>query len=235
MFTTLLESRAARTRRTPGTIVSALLHGAVIAAAVAITMPGAVDATSPPPAGPEIVYRQVEVQPPASNPQRANAPSGIPKAPTNVTAIAPDIPGIVVPPADPIGVAIPFEQLSVGGPVLAIGLPGPVSPTPTAPGGIVDVEMVERIPRILETAPQPRYPSALRESGISGGVVVRFVVDTLGRAELESVQVLETTHPLFADAVRRALAQYRFAPGETGGRKVRTMVQLPFTFRLATS
>jgi hypothetical protein len=32
--------------------------------------------------------------------------------------------------------------------------------------------------------------------------------------------------------VKNALGYYRFSPGEVAGRKVRTMVQVPFTFAL---
>jgi protein TonB len=72
----------------------------------------------------------------------------------------------------------------------------------------------------------------LRESGITGRVTVRFVVDTTGRAEVDGMQVIETSHELFSESVRNALGSFRFSAGEIGGRKVRTLVQLPFTFAL---
>ena len=80
--------------------------------------------------------------------------------------------------------------------------------------------------------PSPQYPSSLRQSGITGQVLVQFVVDTLGRAEMGDVQIVEASHALFADAVRAALARYRFSAGEAAGHRVRTRVQLPFTFSL---
>ena len=49
---------------------------------------------------------------------------------------------------------------------------------------------------------------------------------------MDGVEIIETSHPLFAEAVKNALAFYRFSPGEVAGRKVRTMVQIPFTFSL---
>jgi protein TonB len=79
---------------------------------------------------------------------------------------------------------------------------------------------------------EPRYPSSLRDAGVQGRVVVQFVVDTLGRAEMAELQVVETPHALFVESVRAALSHYRFSPGEAGGRKVRTRVQVPFDFRL---
>ncbi|HET7189424.1 MAG TPA: energy transducer TonB, partial [Gemmatimonadaceae bacterium] len=99
-------------------------------------------------------------------------------------------------------------------------------------GGVVDERLVDRAPRLMGTAVEPKYPASLRAAGIEGRVVVQFVVDTLGRAELADLQVVETPHTLFVDAVRAALARYRFTVGEAAGRKVRTRVQLPFVFTL---
>ena len=67
---------------------------------------------------------------------------------------------------------------------------------------------------------------------MNGRVSLQFVVDTLGHAEMSGLQVVEATDPLFARSVRAMLGRYRFSPGEVGGRKVRTLVQLPFDFTL---
>ena len=56
----------------------------------------------------------------------------------------------------------------------------------------------------------PRYPESLRQAGISGRVVIRFVVDTLGSIDMTSVQVLESTHDVFSSAVREALPRLSF-------------------------
>ena len=85
--------------------------------------------------------------------------------------------------------------------------------------------MVDQVPRMIGSAAPPRYPVVLRESGVPGRVVVRFVVDTMGRAELGDVVIVEATHALFVDTVKNALERYRFTPGAVEGRKVRTMVQ----------
>jgi protein TonB len=101
-----------------------------------------------------------------------------------------------------------------------------------ASGAALDEHLVDRAPRVLGRAIEPRYPAALRDAGVQGRVVVQFVVDTLGRAELDELQVVESAHPQFVESVRAALARYRFSPGEAGGRRVRTRVQLPFDFAL---
>jgi hypothetical protein len=49
---------------------------------------------------------------------------------------------------------------------------------------------------------------------------------------VSELQVIETPHAQFVDAVRAALAHYRFSVGEAGGRRVRTRVQIPFDFTL---
>ena len=78
----------------------------------------------------------------------------------------------------------------------------------------------------------PRYPDALRNAGIQGEVLVQFVVDTLGSAEMSTFKVLRSTHPDFTYAVRSAVASMRFYPAEIGHRKVRQLAQMPFHFCL---
>lgn len=63
-------------------------------------------------------------------------------------------------------------------------------------------------------------------------MVVSFVVDTTGRAEASSIQILRTTNDLFGAAVRTALPNMRFLPAEAGGKKVRQKVQQPFVFTI---
>jgi protein TonB len=61
-------------------------------------------------------------------------------------------------------------------------------------------------------------------------VIARFIVDTLGRVEGSSIAMVESSHALFAEAVRSALLRQRFVPAETGGRRVRQLVLQPFSF-----
>jgi protein TonB len=63
-------------------------------------------------------------------------------------------------------------------------------------------------------------------------VIVSFVVDTAGRADVRSLTILKSTHELFAAAVRAALPGMRFIPAEAGGKKVRQLVLLPFAFTI---
>lgn len=78
----------------------------------------------------------------------------------------------------------------------------------------------------------PVYPALLEKQGIEGTAVVRFVVDTNGRADLATFRLIETNHPLFGAAVRDALPRMKFHPATVGPNKVRQMVELPFGFQI---
>jgi protein TonB len=82
------------------------------------------------------------------------------------------------------------------------------------------------------TSAVPAYPTLLEKQGIEGVAVVRFVVDTTGRADLSTFRVVETNHSLFAAAVRDALPGMKFHPATVGPNKVRQMVELPFGFKI---
>ena len=75
-----------------------------------------------------------------------------------------------------------------------------------------------------------RYPDSLRNARVEGDVLVSFVVDTSGLVVSSSLRVLRSTHGLFTEAVRAAVAHARFIPAEMNGRKVRQLVQQPFFF-----
>ena len=78
----------------------------------------------------------------------------------------------------------------------------------------------------------PRYPDALRSSGVEGEVQAQFVVSEEGKADVSTFKVLKATNDLFASAVRSALPNMRFYPAEVGGKKVAQLVQQSFQFRL---
>jgi len=76
----------------------------------------------------------------------------------------------------------------------------------------------------------PVYPDSLWKAGTSGQAMVEFVVDTVGRIEMNFFSVVSASHPEFGESVRLALARARFAPAMKGGRRVRQIVQLPTHF-----
>jgi TonB family protein len=115
-----------------------------------------------------------------------------------------------------------------------------IGPCPRRPDGVAADEGSDRLatiatvdrPAALLSPPSPRYPEQLRAARVTGRVLARFVVDTTGRVEEESIVIRESNHDLFTKAVRAVLSGLRFAPAEVGSRKARMLVDLPFEFRL---
>lgn len=77
-----------------------------------------------------------------------------------------------------------------------------------------------------------RYPDMLKSANIEGEVLAQFVVDREGRYEPGTFKVIKSSHDLFTAAVKNALPNIRFTPAEVGGRRVKQLVQQPFTFTL---
>ena len=94
---------------------------------------------------------------------------------------------------------------------------------------ILDVEKAAT--RIAGSA-APIYPPDLLRDGTEGSVLVRFVVDTLGRSDSGSIEVLTSTHSAFTKSVRHAVPRMTFSPATVDGRKVRQLVEQRFGFRL---
>jgi hypothetical protein len=76
----------------------------------------------------------------------------------------------------------------------------------------------------------PIYPDSMYEHGISGTVIAEFVVDITGEVDVDSYNVVATTHPLFAESVRRVLKEAQFAPAIKQGHPVMQVVHQPFYF-----
>jgi protein TonB len=237
MLTVLLESRAARSRHVGGTILSAAVHGTLIAVVVALTLPRSSTAHS----APEIHATKLTYVRPLPREHQPGTPIPRLPSPADHSTSRPSLPTVDVPvtvPATipPIDVSRPVTTsdevlIGHGSPTFASGI-GERGLAVGGAGDVSDATDVDRAPRIIGRAPEPRYPATLRAAGIQGHVLAEFVVDTLGRAELGTLRFPELANPRFGDAVREALTRYRFLPGEVSGRKVRTRVAVPFEFRL---
>ena len=237
MLNVLLESKAVRTRRIGGTLMSVLVHGAVIMALVALgVQPRPVDARTPdsPKDGP--IYIPVAPKPkaPKSHPVRPLSQGPTTPTPTPAPSPLPTFDHIPpgVPPVDLSAAPITDATEFANG--VSSGIAGTDRRELAGPSdGVLEERYVDRPPHVVGTPVRPVFPTSLRERGINGRVSVQFVIDTLGRAEMSGLRVVEATDPLFAQSVRAVLPRYRFSPGEVGGKKVRTLVQLPFDFTLA--
>jgi hypothetical protein len=143
---------------------------------------------------------------------------------------------LVIPPIDGPGYREPTHSArKAGAPSGARGeLPfGPVQPfVPDTAFSILEVdEMVER----YEGSAAPVYPHDLLTLGTQGLVHTIYVVDTTGRVDTTSIQVVESDDPRFTESVRDALGLMRFRPARRAGKTVRQLVEQSFRFRIAPS
>jgi TonB family protein len=99
------------------------------------------------------------------------------------------------------------------------------APRPTSPNEVVLMEsMGSEQPVLLSASPQ-QYPNLLRQAGIQGRVTVRAFIDSTGRADPASVQVIDSPHPGFDQAARTVVLQARFRDGRSRGRAVRVVIE----------
>lgn len=233
MLRVLLESRARRPRRTGQTVLSVAAHMAVIGGAV---IAPAHRKTAPPERTPAVIVHFAPPQPLSPAPRRVVTSP----ATGRETVAAPlPTPVIAVPAVTPVSLPVieashspPIDQVLFGS--VASGTPGRARDLDVGAGADDDRELrgTELVMRIVAAA-KPRYPEALRQAGIGGHVLIRFTVDTAGHVDMASVQVIESTHPLFTTAVRTVLPTYRFKPSEAGGRRIASTAEMPFEFSIA--
>ena len=121
-----------------------------------------------------------------------------------------------------------------------LGGTGPVIPGATYGYGGEEGPYPESFPEerytkaVVLFQPAPTYPAPMRAARVSGAVVVSFIIDTLGRVEPASVQILETPHAAFEPVAREVILRSRFRPARLGDRAVRQLTVQRITFVLQT-
>lgn len=230
MSINLIESERASERSLGGTFVSIALHASLITLAVYATANAGETRVKVPIDTVTVFYppQPKEPAPRHGPPTHPNAPStpAFPREPIPVPVI--DVPR-ELPPIDSSTGRIPAESLFTS------GLPGTErhgagSSTGSDSGEPMFASQVDKPVMARDGNPIPGYPSLLESSRVEGSVLVQFVVDTLGRADMSSFKVLESSNQLFAQSLERTLPKWRFHPAESGGRKVKQIVQLPLRF-----
>ncbi len=83
----------------------------------------------------------------------------------------------------------------------------------------------------VSTKVNPDYPFQARERGLEGYVAVKILVDKDG--SVRQVNILKSKpEGVFDQAVRKAVASWRFQPGEVGGEPVTSWSTTTLHFRL---
>lgn len=108
----------------------------------------------------------------------------------------------------------------------------PFGPTPFVPDTAFSVLEVDETVERYEGSDAPIYPPDLIKSGTEGQVQAIYVVDTTGRVDTTTIQVVQSDDPRFTQSVRTALGGMRFRPARRGGKPVRQLVQQRFRFQI---
>jgi TonB family protein len=230
MFSLLIESRPVRRRSPAGFAASVVLHGILVAGAVITTSHATGPRTSRAPEVVLPVYAPVTTPPTVVPVPRPPAPISPPPVGPGIVNVPIEVPNGILP-ADPLRAMISTDQpidFRIGTPTRA-GTPEPAA----LPGaGVLLGDQVEVPVALNRRSPLPRFPLSLKNAGVEGMARLSFVVDTLGRVEIETAQVIESTHPAFAAAVQATLSRLRFSPARVGGHPVRQLVEFPVQFRI---
>jgi len=235
MFNKLIESKPQKQKMAGGTLFSLVFHGVLIAVAVILTARAGIadDKTK----AEKIQFVEMKKEAPKPEPPP-------PPPPKNVVVKAPPPKGFQVLQA-PVNIPIKIPDIDLSKKVtdeadfsgkgvkggVAKGVEGGTPQKIDANQTYFEFQVEKPVSQIPGTG-APRYPDALRSSGVEGEVQAQFVVDEDGKAEVGSFKVLKATNDLFASAVRTALPNMRFYPAEVGGHKVKQLVQQSFQFKL---
>jgi TonB family protein len=242
MFDVLVASGAHAGLKPQWLTTSVVTHALMLALALAATR-AALDA--PPVASPDEVMLLFVPKapepppPPATKPQKSAPVVSLAAPPPQgfQTVAAPsDIPN-VIPPIDLKQRALDPRDFTgrgveggvgdgvVGGtgPVVvdAVGLDAIYEATTDVPGFS---------PAVVLSQPTPQYPAALASVGVEGRISVEFVIDTTGKVEPASINIIERTHPAFESAARRAITGSIFRPARLSTVPVRQLTRQSVRF-----
>jgi protein TonB len=225
MFDELVSSRVKRDVAPARGLVVAAIHGVLIAGAIRATAAGPPPAPSRPQDTIPITFETIQSPNLPSGPSAPGSPevfvqpTDLPLAPVDIpTTLPPIIPG---PPLDPARLR---RIVSVGG-------PGPTRGDSSSLGTVLVAAEVDQPAEAIHQ-PKPKYPPALQQAGITGRVVLEFIIDTLGHVEPASIRVVESSNMGFEAAAGETLRRSVFRPARVQGRPVRQRAIQAVGFRI---
>lgn len=224
MFDTLIESKRKPNVKggSAASLFSLIFHTALVAGAVYATLTAGETAE-------EVVIDTAMVY--LSDKQEEEKPEEPPPVVLDVplkgfqTVLAPtEIPTDI----PPIDLSETFDPRDYSG----VGVEGGVATgiEPTANQVYLEA-VVEEKPEPL-SGPPLQYPELLRQAQIQGRVLVEAIIDTSGRAEPNSIKIVQSPHPGFDQPAKNYMRQALFRPARVHGRPVRVLVRLPIDFKL---
>jgi protein TonB len=238
MFNNLIESKAAKQKQTGGFFTSFVVHSLLIGGAIVATneVTQAVEKAKEQ----KVEFLEVkkeEPPPPKDEPKVAPPPDVVAAPPPpkgfQILTAPIKIPDVI--PEIDLSKAVTREEDFTGKGAVGGTARGVVGGTPQPINSDQPYfeYQVEKQVASVPGNPAPRYPDMLRSANVEGQVMAKFVVDTTGRADMKTLEIVQSSHDLFSNAVKTHLPTMRFYPAEVGGRKVKQLVMMPFVFSLS--
>ena len=223
MFQTLLSSGATPplSARTP--IAAVLLHLIIILSAVRLTASGPESFV---PVLPDTLRLQL-YQPDRREPAREQLSDPSPLPPH-----LPPIPPLAgAPPIDLSFNPGPSERNQLDIPGLTGTTPSHSTAEPLSLSNDPDqlVSDVDELPQLRSLTPD--YPDALQRAGVSGEVLIQYVVLPTGRADSASVRVIASTDPAFTKSVITSVLGASFKAARRQGVPVPVLVRQTIRFQ----
>jgi|ERR1019366_10097585 protein TonB len=97
---------------------------------------------------------------------------------------------------------------------------------------VFDISKLDQIP-VAKFQAVPQYPFDMRRAGVTGEVVVDFIVTSDG--DVRNAYAARSTQREFEAPAVAAVSKWKFRPGKRGGRAVNTHMQVPVAFTLTES
>jgi TonB family protein len=209
---------------TRGGLISLLVHSAVIGGAIFATL-SARQTTGAAKIDTALVYLPQEPQHETPPPPELQVPL---KGFQTV-----EVPATIPTAIPPVDLQEHFDPKDFSG----VGVEGGTATGVTPPSGdqVYSTLQVDQPPALLSAPPLDRdYPTLLRQAGIKGRVVIEAVIDTTGKAELTSIEVVQTPHPGFNEAAKRWMTRALFRPARKDGKPVRVLVRQAIDYSLTS-
>jgi periplasmic protein TonB len=94
---------------------------------------------------------------------------------------------------------------------------------------VFDISKLDQVPSPRFQA-RPQYPFEMRRAGISGDVLVDFIVDTNG--DVRNAYAVHSSQREFEQSAVQAVTKWKFRAGRKNGHAVFTHMQVPIQFTL---
>lgn len=226
MFQALIASDPQASLSAQRFVLSVCVHGALIAAAVALSRHPSAPVQSHPPEPALLFFPSPPVRTslPIAGQERPSQ-SGLTPLAWQPTIRIPELNPMVLPATVPTVADLLHSANINPGTAPELSDATPMAPELFTAAAVDDpVGIVEQ--------PEPRYPAALAQARVTGRVELAYVIDTVGLVEPGSVRTLTSTHPAFEAAAQRSVLASRYRPARLRGRVVRQLVRQTFSFSL---